>query len=249
MNGAEPDRWSDVAADWSRLWGDHPRAAWQAIATAARIDADVHVLDVGCGSGEFLRFAASLGARVSGVDPAVGMLELARRAAPDADLSAAGWESLPFDDGSIDVVVAINALQFADDLDAALAEVERVLRPGGRIAIANWAEAERNDIERIEQALAEADGEEPLPDDDLRLPGGLDRLLGSAWPILGSGIVEAVWTPADDADLLLGVLLGEDEAGLVERGPTVLAAAARFRRPDGSYRVVDAFRWVVAGGQ
>jgi SAM-dependent methyltransferase len=246
MNGGEPDRWSDVAAEWSRLWGDHAAPAWRAIAEAAGVGPGTAILDVGCGAGELLAFAVGLGAIASGSDPAPGMLDVAASRLAGADLRPGGWEHLPWPDGTFDLVVAVNSLQFAEHQDAALAEARRVTRPGGRIAIANWAEAARNDLDRIEAALAEAEGEEPIADAELRLAGGLERVLAAAGlHDIRSGLVEAIWLPADDDDLVRGVLLGEDDEGLAERAPTVLAAAAAYRVPDGGYRLVDAFRWAV----
>lgn len=158
--------------------------------------------------------------------------------------SAAG--QLPWPDRSFDLVTSFNALQFADDTPAALGELVRVAAPGGAVAIANWAEADRNDLNTIEDAVACAAGEQPLPDGDGRHPGGLEQLLrtGGLAPV-SAGLVELPWHAADDDALVRGVLLGEDPAGMAAAAPTVVAAAARFRAPDGSYRLVNAFRYAL----
>ena len=246
MNGGAPDRWSAVAEEWSALWGDVPRPVWEAIARAAGIGPGSRVLDVGCGAGEFLAFAAGLGARVSGVDPAPGMVALARARVPAASVEVAGFEDLSEPDRPFDVVTAFNALQFADDAEVALRSASGLVAPGGRIAVANWAEGERNDIEAIEGAIARAVGEEPVPDDGIRLPGGLERLFAAAGlRDVTPGITEVEWRAADDAALVRGILLGEDDATMEELGDVVLRAAARYRLPDGGYRLRNAFRWAV----
>lgn len=93
------------------------------------------VVDVGCGPGSAARFAAGIGARVTGVDPSPAMLGLARRLTRDSagvtylDGSA---ESLPVPDGSATVVWTIASVHHWQDVDAGLREVRRVLTPGGR---------------------------------------------------------------------------------------------------------------------
>jgi SAM-dependent methyltransferase len=246
MNGGEPDRWSAVAAEWSALWGIVPRPVWEVLAEAVGIGPGRRVLDVGCGAGEFLDFAAGRGAEVSGVDPAPGMVALARARVPGASVHVAGFEDLPDPRRRFDVVTAFNALQFAEDPHDALQRVQRVVEPGGRIAIANWAEAARNDIEAIEAAIARVDGEEPAPDDELRLPGGLERLLTAAGMAhVRAGITPVVWTAADDAALVRGILLGEDDATMAALRDTVLDAATPHRLPDGGYLLRNAFRWAI----
>ncbi|MCU1424488.1 MAG: SAM-dependent methyltransferase, partial [Microbacteriaceae bacterium] len=214
MQESEDDAWSRVAAEWSELWGHFAFPLWRAVAGTAGIGATTRVLDVGCGSGEFLAFAAGLGSTVAGIDPAPGMIALAGAKAPTADLREGSVEALPWPASQFDVVTAINALQFADDTRTALAEMARVTRPGGCVAVANWAEGRRNDINVIEAAVAALYEEEAAPDGELREPGGLERLVADAGlELLDAGIVELAWEASDDATLVRGILLGEDQAG------------------------------------
>jgi SAM-dependent methyltransferase len=244
MDGADPDRWSEVAAGWSELWGEFARPAWRVVVAATGIGQGSRVLDVGCGSGEFLAHLARLGAWPAGIDPAPGMVELARSRVPGADVRLGPAQPLPWPDGSFDVVTAFNALQFAGDTLDALAELVRVTVPGGQVAVANWAEGDRNDLDTIEAAVAAAAGEEPLPDGDLRQPGGLERLLADAGLAdVAAGLVEVPWEAPDDAALVGGVLLGEDPATTSARAPAVLTAARPFRTPAGGYRLLNAFRY------
>ena len=247
MDGAAPDRWSGIADAWSTLWGDFSEPARSALIGAAGIGAGSRVLDVGCGSGEFVAQLAALGADAAGIDPAPLMVEAARRMTPAADVRAGEAERLPWPDASFDVVTAVNALQFADDTMAALAEFARVLVPGGRVAIANWAEGARNDLDVLERAVAAADDDEPLPDGELRFEGGLEALLTDAgFALVASGITATPWSASSDDELVHGVLLGEDDASMQRLAPVVLAAAVPFRLPSGGYRLENHFRWAVA---
>jgi SAM-dependent methyltransferase len=93
------------------------------------------ILDAGCGSGPLLAALRDRGAVVTGFDKSAGMLELARRRlGDDADLYLADLGSpLPFPDGAFDDVVASLVLHYLQDWTAPLAELRRVLRPGGRL--------------------------------------------------------------------------------------------------------------------
>ena len=97
------------------------------------------VLDVGRGDGVLSVTLARQGANVTGVDVDRSMLEAARDRARGAHADATYIEgnarSLPFADGTFDVVVAITVLCFVPDAGSAVSEMARVLRPGGRLVI------------------------------------------------------------------------------------------------------------------
>src|SRR5439155_26744182 len=94
-----------------------------------------NALDVGCGGGLLAEELARLGLRVTGVDPSVPSLEVARAHAAHAGLEIAylpGFgEALPLLDSSFDLAVCCDVLEHVDDVDRVVAEIGRVLRPGG----------------------------------------------------------------------------------------------------------------------
>jgi SAM-dependent methyltransferase len=248
MPPTSPDNpWSSVADDWGRYWGAFARPVWEPLLRIARIEPGTRVLDVGCGTGELLEHLQERGAVPSGVDPASRMVELARARAVGADVRPGDFEHLPFDAGAFDALLAVNALQFAEEQEDALAEAGRVLVPGGVVGLAGWAERARNDLDAINVALAAADDEEPPEDGPLRVEGGLsDALGGAGWDVLDGGVVPVPWTARGDTDLVRGILFGEAASTIADLAPVVLEAAAPYRRPDGSYRLMNAFRWAVA---
>ena len=95
------------------------------------------ILDAGCGSGPLFAALRGLGAIVTGFDKSAGMVELARRRLGDgADLLVAELGSpLPFPDDTFDDVTASLVLHYLEDWGPALAELRRVLRPGGRLIV------------------------------------------------------------------------------------------------------------------
>jgi SAM-dependent methyltransferase len=99
--------------------------------------ADRRILDVGCSSGPLSAALRDRGAVVTGLDSSARMLELARlRLGPGADLRLADLGNpLPFGDGAFDDAVAALVLHYLQDWTAPLAELRRVLKPGGRLIV------------------------------------------------------------------------------------------------------------------
>lgn len=123
-----------------RQWGP-------VLCEAARIGAGQRVLDVACGTGALTRAAAERvapGGAVLGLDANPQMLAVARRNHPGIEWHDGRAESLPFADASFDAVVSQFGLMFFDDRVAALREMQRVLRPRGRLAVAVCDALERS---------------------------------------------------------------------------------------------------------
>ena len=100
------------------------------------------VLDLACGTGNLAVLAAQAGCRTSGLDLAANLIEQARARATDArldiDYTVGDAEALPYRDATFDLVVSMYGVMFAPRPEQAAAELLRVCRPGGVIALANW---------------------------------------------------------------------------------------------------------------
>ena len=130
---------------------DHPaNTFWQRYGRRTverlRLTPGTRVLDVCCGSGaSAIPAAETVGPNgsVVGVDLAENLLELARTKAKKRGLDNIQFQSgdltqLPFDENSFDVVVCVFGIFFVPDMHAALRELKRVARPGGRVAVTTW---------------------------------------------------------------------------------------------------------------
>lgn len=96
------------------------------------------LLDVGCGSGDFLTMAGTHFSHCTGVDLSPRMIEAARRKLAHwktVDLHVAAASHLPIPDSQIDVLVTMGVIEFVDDLDGVLTEFRRVMVPNGRLLI------------------------------------------------------------------------------------------------------------------
>jgi SAM-dependent methyltransferase len=113
--------------------------------TLGRIEPGSVVVDLGCGAGTDLLIAAQMTGptgRVIGVDMTATMLERARQSATEmglgnVELHESLIEALPLDDASVDVVISNGVIDLVPDKDAVLDEIDRVLRPGGRLQLAD----------------------------------------------------------------------------------------------------------------
>ena len=94
-------------------------------------------LDVGCGEGRFCRMLAAQGIATTGIDPTAALIAEARRRHPEGVYHVAAAEALPLPDAGFDLVICYLSLIDIDNLPAAIAEIIRVLAPGGTLLIAN----------------------------------------------------------------------------------------------------------------
>lgn len=171
----------------------------RAIRAALALQPGEQVLDIGSGPG-FLaaEMAEEVGAdgRVHGIDPSDSLLAIARRRGTTVDYSPGDALALPFDDEQFDVVVATQVYEYVDDIDRALAEARRVLRPGGRLLVldTDWDSIvwHSHDSERMERVLAAWSQHLADPYLPRRLPAliratGLDLTDATIIPILNHG--------------------------------------------------------------
>ncbi|MFI8242660.1 class I SAM-dependent methyltransferase [Streptomyces sp. NPDC085866] len=161
---------------------------------AAEVGPDARVLDVGTGPGTVAAAACARGATVTAVDAEATMVELAMKAAPSADVRVAALPELPFTDGEFDAVVANFVLNHVGQPKVAMAELRRVVRPNGWIALTIWAVPPAPGQALIGRAIQAASAVRPphlpaglAPDDEFpRDESGLTGLMEAA------GLREAV---------------------------------------------------------
>lgn len=135
-----------LAPDWGL--GQYETIAAQLLPAAKAVVETVglrsgeRVVDVGCGTGNAALLAAEYETDVIGVDPAARLIQVAAgRAAllgASATFHLGRAEALPLDDGSADVILSVFGVIFASDAHAVATEIDRVLKPDGRIAISAW---------------------------------------------------------------------------------------------------------------
>jgi ubiquinone/menaquinone biosynthesis C-methylase UbiE len=140
----------DLKAALTAVWnaGDYGfiaeglRDSAQAFLDRLGIEAGERLLDVACGTGQLTIPAAGLGAEATGLDISENWIAQARRNAEAAGVGVrfdlADAEEMPYADGAFDTLTSMIGVMFAPRPERATAEMLRVVRPGGRIALANW---------------------------------------------------------------------------------------------------------------
>jgi len=109
--------------------------SWRRVTVQAVVQPGDRVLDACCGTGDLALAAEREGGIVTGLDFSPGMLERARRKSDTVEWIEGDLLALPFADDSFDAATVGFGVRNVADLDAALGELRRVLRPGGRLAI------------------------------------------------------------------------------------------------------------------
>ncbi|QBR94476.1 class I SAM-dependent methyltransferase [Nocardioides euryhalodurans] len=190
-----------------------------AFADAVGVRPTHRVLDVGCGPGALTGVLADrVGAeRVRACDPSAPFAATCARRNPGVAVEVAAAESLPYDDGAFDVVLAQLVVHFVDDPAAAAAEITRVLRPGGTFAASVWDFARGMQMLRLFwDAALTVDGQAP---DEARTmsfgeEGELSSLLqGAGFTDVREDTLRVASTYAGFDELWAGFLGGVGPAG------------------------------------
>lgn len=256
---------SERAEQWGQLWGARPQdwdlSETQQIRTyeeAIRrvgIEPGSKVLDIGCGTGVFLRAAADLGAEAFGLDASQPLLDLARVRVPEAQLTRGEMEALPYEDDCFELVTGFNSFFFATDMVAALREAGRVAAPGATVVIQVWGRHERCDLEAMKEIARPYMPPRPPdapPEPELWKPGVLEGIATAAG-LTPQDRFEASWAfEYPDEETLSRALLAPAGISLLVEGhedevrSAIIGALAENKTPDGSYRLENEFVYLTA---
>jgi len=219
---------------WTEAWAlneEQQVPTYEATLGRVGLAAGERVLDVGCGTGVFLRLCADRGAVVAGLDSSAAVIARARARVPEAELRVADLQTLPFADDAFDLVTGFGSFFYAGDVVSALTEAARVARPGGAIVAQTFGRPERCDLEALKAR-----------------PGTWrPEIVEELMPIPVEAAFDITWAYeyADDAALLKAMRAAGAVAAAGPDPAAVLDALAGCRQLDGSYRVANEWHVVV----
>ena len=130
--------WDTNIRGYDSAFGAVARQTVEAMLDAAHVTRGTRVLDMCCGPGMLAAGALQHGAEAIGLDFAVAAVELARKLVPKGNFQQGDAQALPFPAASFNAVLCGYGLMHLPDPAAALREMLRVLRPGGRMAVSVW---------------------------------------------------------------------------------------------------------------
>ena len=248
--------WGARAQDWAAYVEQVGLPLLGAALDAARVTSGTRLRDAGCGAGLLALLARLRGAQVTALDASPGLLAIARQRLPAADVREGDLEALPFADASFDAVTAVNSVFYAQDMAAALRELVRVVRPGGRVVVTAWGPPERCEfLTAVMPALGPLmppppPGAPPPHPGALSEPGALAAVLtGAGLRVVEEGEVACPFVfPSADASWRGNASAGVNQAVIAHSGEAavhaVYANADRAHtRPDGSVRYQNVFLW------
>ena len=255
-----------TAERWGPLWGARPddwaaneeqqRPTYEEAIRQVGSSPGERVLEVGCGSGVFLRLAADRGAQVTGLDASEALLAIARQRVPEADLTVGDLQLLPYEDETFDLVAGFNSFFFAADIVAALREAGRVAKPGAPVLIQVWGLPDHCDLEAMKHAVAPF---LPPPDPDAPRGSalwkeGVLELLATEAGLTPERAFDTSWAYEYESDeaLLRGLLaagglaLIAEEVGGGRVEIAILEALAPYRSQGGAYRLQNEWHYLLA---
>jgi ArsR family transcriptional regulator len=140
-----------AAREWDQLRGEYFGTLFSTEAMLGLLPADYTVADLGCGTGQLLHRLAPHVGRLIGVDNSGAMLKAARKRlgdTPNVELRDGDLLALPIDAGTCDAALLVLALSYLPEPQPVLAELARVLKPGGRAVIVDLVPHDRDDFRR-----------------------------------------------------------------------------------------------------
>lgn len=248
--------WGARAQDWATYVEQVGLPLFGAALDSARVTTGTRLLDAGCGAGLLALLADLRGALVTALDASPGLLAIARERLPAADVREGDLEDLPFADASFDAVTAVNSLFYAGDMAAAMRELVRVVRPGGRVIVTAWGPLERCEfLTAVMPALGPLmppppPGAPPPHPGALSEPGALTAVLkGAGLRVVAEGEVACPFVfPSTEASWRGNASAGVNQAAIAHSGEAAVRAVyanadRTHTRPDGSVRYENVFLW------
>lgn len=249
--------WGARAQDWAAYTEQVSLPLFGAVLDAARVTPGTHLLDAGCGAGLLSLLGRLRGAKVTALDASAALLAIVRQRVPAADVHEGDLEALPFAEGMFDAVAAVNSLFYASDMDAALRELVRVTRSGGRVVVTAWGPPERCQfLSAVMPALSPLlppppPGASPPHPGALSQPGALAAVLRQAGlRVAQEGEVACPFVfSSTEVSWHANASAGVNQAAIAHSGEAAVRAVyanadRAHMRPDGSIRYENVFLWV-----
>lgn len=134
--------WGKRSKDWATIQEKKAINCYEYALALLKLENNIKLLDVGCGSGLFCDLASSKGIQVTGIDASEKLIEQAKGRNATINFIVGEMEELPFDSKSFDIVCGFNSFQYAASIKNALTDARRVLKDKGKLVAMIWGNRE-----------------------------------------------------------------------------------------------------------
>ncbi len=248
--------WGTAPEDWALYLEITFIPVYKKIINKSDLSVKDTVLDIGCGSGLFIKMAHARGAAITGIDVSGELLGIARQRNPTATLLNQDMEYLPFDNNGFDLVTCFNSIQYAEDVLNVLKEIKRVLKDDGKLVIGIWGSAAECEALKVLASVASllpapvAGGPGPLA---LSEEGKVEKILAVAgFKIIEKSTIECSWNFSSLDDALKGILAAGPSAEAIHHAgkekvkEKLINTLAAFNIYDEIYVLENVFHYYIA---
>lgn len=251
------DLWGTAPEDWALYLETTFIPVYKKIIFKSALSSASNLLDIGCGSGLFMKMAGARGALITGIDVSDELLKIARERNPAANFLNQDMEHLPFEQKSFDLVTGFNSFQYADDMMNVLQEIKGVMKDDGKLVISIWGSPAECEALSVLSSVASL-----LPDPDPSGPGPLalskagkvEGLLSAAgFLIVEKGTIECPWNFSTLENALRGILSAGPSAqainyaGIDKVKEILIKTLEPFNIYDELYHLENVFHFYIAG--
>ncbi len=257
IKNRQGELWGTAPEDWALYLEINFIPVYKKIISKSGLTKNDHVLDIGCGSGLFIKMADAKAATITGIDVSEQLLGIARQRNPTATLLNQDMEHLPFDDKCFDLVTGFNSIQYAEDVFIVLKEAKRVLKDEGKLVIGVWGSGTECEALNVLASVASL-----LPEPVATVPGPLalsaagkveELLISAGFKIIESNTIECPWNFSSLDDALKGILAAGPSveainyAGKEKVKETLISTLKAFNIYDEIYVLENVFHYYIAG--
>jgi SAM-dependent methyltransferase len=248
--------WGQRPHDWAEIQEPTGKAGYDHVLALISITSDTGLLDIGCGSGYFIKMAKDRGARIVGIDASAELLELARERVPGGKFLVGEMEDLPFEDQTFDCVCGFNSFQYAAGTRNAVNEAKRVLKNAGKLIAMIWGKKEECEAASFLKAIGSllpapppgAPGPFALSENQL-----LEKILAeSGLTVINNTDVRSVWDYPNAETAIKGLISVGPAAKAIEINgfdkvhEGILQAVQPFIQTNGHVVYQNKFRVVIS---
>ena len=257
IKNRQGELWGTAPEDWALYLEINFIPVYKKIISKSGIKKNDHVLDIGCGSGLFLKMADAKAAEITGIDVSEQLLGIARQRNPTATLLNQDMEHLPFEDKCFDLITGFNSFQYAEDVLIVLQETKRVLKDAGMLVIGVWGSADECEALKVLASVASL-----LPEPAATVPGPLalstegkveELLISAGYNIIENNTIECPWNFSSLDDALKGILSAGPSAEAIHYAgkekvkETLKNTLKAFNIYDEIYVLENVFHYYIAG--